>query len=861
MGEPVTESSALHRLAMVHFDRGRLDLARRKLLAALERLDRPELGVNAEALAVRVRVLITLYNVEAELSGRPYRRELLDQADQIVSGIGAEALAFAIDNARGLRAMRDGDEDEALRHFASAEEHLAEAPVEDACILLLNRGTLRLQQLDLAEARADFERCIALVSAQQSDDSLLNLAFMARHNLGYLEYLAGNIPAALQTMDQAAGMPIDGSRGISYLDKARVLIAAGLIDAADRTLLLAEDEFRRGRLHQELAETELARAECAMLARDLASARKLAGSARTRFKRRGNDRWRRIAELTLLQADLAAGRPASLLVAPALRLEREFTDHGLELQARTAGLIACAALAAADRLPEARERFARVHKIEPTDPITIKLQQRAVGAELALASADRGSARAEIRQGLRELTRHQAQFGSIDLQTSSAIHGRRLVELDLDTAFSSHRPDALFSAVERGRAISRRLTAVTPPVGESAELLAELRHLTEIIRSISDDPTAIEVVGQMRQRTSALYTELSSISWRALGAGRPTPPATMADVRTEIERRNQVLVTFCVFRNTWSAIVLGDGPPRLVELPRADQTPELVRRAQADLNVLAYSSLPTEMRNTVTGSLQHTMQRLDDTLIAPLSLGDRPVVLVPTGALAAFSWNCLPSLRGRSIVVSPTATRWLANALSLTHPVASVTVDVLAGPGLGTAQGEATAVAAAWRTLRPDTRATAYVGAEATRDQLSSALASATVVHVAAHGSHQRQNPLFSSLQLADGPLFAYEIEQDPIAAHVILSACELGQNTLRPGDETLGLTSVLLQRGARCVVAGVAQVGDEIAGQVMASYHRRLAAGSDAASALAAAVVEVDQPFVPFVCFGASWRLGTGQA
>ena len=96
-------------------------------------------------------------------------------------------------------------------------------------------------------------------------------------------------------------------------------------DAADATLLRAEqEEFRRGQLYQELAETELARAECAILAGNLTAARVLAGSARTRFARRGNDRWRRVAELTLLSADLADGRPPTLLIGPAQRLAQEF---------------------------------------------------------------------------------------------------------------------------------------------------------------------------------------------------------------------------------------------------------------------------------------------------------------------------------------------------------------------------------------------------------------------------------------------------------------------------------------------------------------------------------------------------------
>ena len=34
------------------------------------------------------------------------------------------------------------------------------------------------------------------------------------------------------------------------------------------------------------------------------------------------------------------------------------------------------------------------------------------------------------------------------------------------------------------------------------------------------------------------------------------------------------------------------------------------------------------------------------------------------------------------------------------------------------------------------------------------------MLHVAAHGRHSADNPLFSGLELADGPWFGYDIDQ-----------------------------------------------------------------------------------------------------
>jgi tetratricopeptide (TPR) repeat protein len=863
----VERAARLHARALSQSERSRFDLADRGLRRALEYLARAELDEQPGALAVKVRVLTTLSTVEVELSGQRASgldpEGLLAQAQLIAEQLADPGVAFAVENALALQALRRGDHEVALLRFEAAERHVADASINDASVFYLNRGNLRLQRLELSTARRDFDRCIALAAAVDvADASKMKVSeFMARHNLGYLEFLAGNLPRALEMMDQAAAIPSGASLAISALDKSRVLIEAGLSDAADAALLSAEREFRRGRLYHELAETELARAECAILAGNLKAARALAGSARTRFARRGNDRWRRVAELTLLSADLADGRPPTRLIGPAERLAEQFREQGLALQSRTAALIAVAALTTAGQLERAEQLLAELPRMRPSDPISAKLQQRTVAATLQRQSGQSVLAQRQVRLGLSELSRHQAQFGSIDLQTASAIHGRALVRLDLEMSLASRRPAAVFDAVERGRVVSRRLTAVTPPAGESADMLAELRGLSELVKTIGDDPAAAEEARGIRHRMAGLQHELSAISWRAIGAGQVAHPASMSAVAAAAEEENKVVVSFCPGPDQWAAVVLGDGRPRLALLTRDSQVGrstgtisqaivELARRAQADLSVLAYPTIPEELRLVAESSLNRSLAALEELLLTPLELGDRSMVIVPTSLTATLPWNCLPSLRGRPVEVSPTATSWLAGVRAIDHE-GHVRVEAFSGPGLDTATDEADMVATIWQPTAEVSLS--HRDGSATRDRLAAALVADTVVHVAAHGSHVRQNPLFSSLELADGPLFAYEVADRRVAPHVVLSACELGQATTRPGDEALGLTRVLLQLGAQCVVAGVAQVADERAVTVMSDYHRRLAAGDDSASALASATAS--GPYVPFVCFGSSWR------
>jgi len=177
-------------------------------------------------------------------------------------------------------------------------------------------------------------------------------------------------------------------------------------------------------------------------------------------------------------------------------------------------------------------------------------------------------------------------------------------------------------------------------------------------------------------------------------------------------------------------------------------------------------------------------------------------------------------------------------------------VAAVAGPGLIRAQAEARSVAAAWS-------GTALTGPGASTSAVIGVLGTHDVVHIAAHGRHEHENPLFSSLRLADGPLFAHELDSTSrVASCVMLSACEAGLSTSRPGNETLGLTSVLLQLGTRSVLAGVARVADEVAADVMEQTHRLMAGGLDSAASLAQAQLTVgtDRAPAPFVCFGSSY-------
>ena len=131
-------------------------------------------------------------------------------------------------------------------------------------------------------------------------------------------------------------------------------------------------------------------------------------------------------------------------------------------------------------------------------------------------------------------------------------------------------------------------------------------------------------------------------------------------------------------------------------------------------------------------------------------------------------------------------------------------------------------------------QATVLANGTATARRVLAALDDSWLAHVVAHGTFRADNPLFSSLQLDDGPLTVYDIEGMNRAPHrLVLSACESGRAAPAGADELLGLASSLMPMGTVGIVAAVVPVSDRVTPSVMRSLHGRVADGAGFPDAL----------------------------
>src|SRR5262249_47806687 len=162
----------------------------------------------------------------------------------------------------------------------------------------------------------------------------------------------------------------------------------------------------------------------------------------------------------------------------------------------------------------------------------------------------------------------------------------------------------------------------------------------------------------------------------------------------------------------------------------------------------------------------------------------------------------------------------------------------------------------ALRRIFPDT--VTVLEGEATRENVLNLAPAARFVHIATHGHFQRDNPMFSYLELADSRLNFYNLVDLNLKAELVtLSACQTGTNAVMPGDELHGLMRGFLCAGAPSMVISLWNASDAATADLMTRLYQNIHDGDSKRSALRKAQLAVralyEHPYfwAPFVLMG----------
>ena len=217
-------------------------------------------------------------------------------------------------------------------------------------------------------------------------------------------------------------------------------------------------------------------------------------------------------------------------------------------------------------------------------------------------------------------------------------------------------------------------------------------------------------------------------------------------------------------------------------------------------------------------------EELQRRLFGPAAESSGRMVIVSSASLVAMPWLALPLARRRAVTVAPSAQIWAQRSRRSPED----RVVAIAGPDLEFADAEIEA------TVAPYRRSTVHLGAAATSQTALASMEGAAVAHIAAHGTFRSDTPLFSSLELADGPLTTYDLqtlERPPETA--VLAACHAAAADSSLPGELMGTGMALVGIGVRSIVAPLFAVADEALAGVMPALHERLAAGRGPSDAL----------------------------
>ena len=711
---------------------------------------------------------------------------------------------------RNAEAMRDAQTAVGLLTGAGDLVWEARAVVWRAAVYLA-MGDIERADRDYARAEALWVEC-----GQQADYA------SARLERGVAAYARGDLPTALAHLDHAQALFDQLGIFVAdlFVNKCTVLLAAGLAQDALREVDAAVARIERDHgSTMRRAELLYSSALAAAATGDFGLAQERSAEALRLFRRQQRPWWAARAELGLLLCRSAEGQDGSAALLQAARRVTARLDELDPARAVDAHLLTGRIALVRGR----RDEAARHLRIAADAKRRGQLRTRSVGwlAQATWCEAEgrwRGML-AACERGLALLDLHLRTLGATELRTLATANGAQLAEMALRHAVRRGDPRLMLEWSERWRGTVLRLTPVRPPADSDLVAdLAALRNVATRLESALDSRAAAPALERERRRLEAAVRQ-RVLHTPAVEAGQ-AESFSSADLLDHLGDTD--LVELTDVDDQRYAVVASAGRLHLVH----------VGPVQAATHSLAHALFALRRegagRGTYRLDLTEIGRRLEVSLLGESVrlLRGGPVVVVPTGKLQAVPWGLMPSLRDRPTAVTPSASAWL-RARRAARPEEDRVV-LVGGPRLVTGDAEVRHLVAQY----PD--AVVLADGDATAERVMTAMDGAWLVHMAAHGTFRSDSPLFSAIELDDGPLTVYDLERLKQAPYrVVLSSCSSAIGVAVGADELLGLVSALISLGSAGVVASVVPVNDPATVPLMTALHEHLRAGSDLAQAL----------------------------
>jgi CHAT domain-containing protein len=372
----------------------------------------------------------------------------------------------------------------------------------------------------------------------------------------------------------------------------------------------------------------------------------------------------------------------------------------------------------------------------------------------------------------------------------------------------------------------------------------EMMALHEVVRE--RETSTLELMRQLQHRGQALLTHVEPLDVVALqrDLGRETALVEYATLDDE-------LLAF---------VVTDEGIEVKRHLGSEHAVRVAVEQLRFQMDTLRYGAerMRKHLAHLTTRANQH-LQTLYDLLLRPIEglIANRRLVVVPHRALHYLPFHALHD--GVGFVIERREIAYAPSAVVLRHCLAQSPRPIKKALLLGVADERTPRVREEIETLAPlFPEAIALLDEDATLAAMQEQASDTDLLHLACHGQFRPDNPLFSSLRLADGWLTVRDAYNLNLSCGLVtLSACETGVSAVAPGDELIGLSRGFFSAGAPSLLLSLWTVDDEATATLMARFYKRLCAGDRPAAALRhaqlQAMKEHSHPYFwsPFVLVG----------
>jgi tetratricopeptide (TPR) repeat protein len=703
-----------------------------------------------------------------------------------------------------------------------------------------NRANTLVQLFDFAAARTLY---------REAEQYFLKLNYHlyaneARYGLAWLSMLEGDYHLALQALSECEVSYKRAGRQkgvlLCQLDRAEAYLGLNLFGDARDTARLAEKNARKLGIEYESAKAAFFYGKSMVGLGKRGVARRALERAETGFTKTGNAGFQ--AAVHFLMAQLESSDEQ--VVAKLRSVSRRFAKSELPLWEAICDFQLMA------HCPDDLAVTRRVSK-NPAIKVVPHLMahwQTLLGDREAV-SGHAGKARKHWSAAADILDTVRVKLPPLEMRAGFARYRGdpylKLIESELDA-----RPDRAAAWSERYKTAG--LWAVPPenlesdPYRRKAE--RSLVDLAARVASVAGHPESspgrsLAASAQGHRALRALQAKVRQ-DLSAIERQSHTNPVALGSLLKHIEEVSlkKTLVQFHFQGEELIAFVHHGGQSNVCRYPQGRRMVDefvacwnfVVAREQLNARASTKSSLHEE---------KQLLDQLGQKLWAPLEISARQksIVIIPDGRLANLPWHAFRYdddhlVSRHQLTFSPSLLHYVE---ARKRRVRSDRVELFVGriDDLRNARAEV-------RVLKEMGNGSVVVRDPCRRADWPDK-SEARVWHYIGHAHWRPDNPFYSSLILADGPLFAadFRLKRNKVGL-VVLAACRTGRASVLPGDEADGLVRSLLEMGAKNVLASHWAVSDRSTAYWMGLFYNKLLAGEAVAKAVTAAAVEVRERF-----------------